>query len=77
LKNSQTKPVVIAGFFIVVPILMAALNASAQDFIDLEAEREGSAAVSASTTTVKPSVQACSARRRQAVFRSYDHGRAD
>ncbi|MBT4855325.1 MAG: tol-pal system protein YbgF, partial [Halieaceae bacterium] len=57
MKNSQTKPVVIAGFFIVVPILMAALNASAQDFIDLEAEREGNAAVSASTTTVKPSVQ--------------------
>ena len=57
MKNSQTKPVVIAGFFIVVPILMAALNASAQDFIDLEAEREGSAAVSASATTVRPSVQ--------------------
>jgi tol-pal system protein YbgF len=57
LKNSQTKPVVIAGFFIFVPILMAALSASAQDFIDLEAEREGSAAVSASTTTVRPSVQ--------------------
>lgn len=36
---------------------MAALTASAQDFIDLEAEREGSAAVSASTTTVEPSVQ--------------------
>ncbi|MDG1065954.1 MAG: tol-pal system protein YbgF [Luminiphilus sp.] len=57
MKNSQTKPAVIAGFFIFVSIFIAVVNASAQDFIDVEAERESAAAAGLPTSTVRPGVQ--------------------
>ena len=63
MKNSQSKPVVIAGFFVLVPILMAVTRVSAQDYIDVEAERENAAAsrsmgtTTAVTPIAQPSVQ--------------------
>ena len=54
MKKSQTKPVVIAGFFVFAVIS----RVSAQDFIDVEAEREAAAQpTSVMGASVQPAVQ--------------------